>query len=805
MTRHSRTLLLKALRLPLRETLLLSLLVVFTTVALGSNLAQVALAQQATTRSQTAAAGRAQIDVQAIAGGGLNRNQMAAVIGSPLIADKSPLYEKSSFAIAATNPQASVPITLVGETGGAVALRPLTLAQGHLPISCQQAVISASLLPVLAAHQLKATSLLLPGSSGLFRVSVSGLVAMTQTGVSAPPGAVYLPTDCLQKSFYLGLHTLLIAGRLVPGENFKATAAALMAKTGNGVVISSPRAGTAATAPYQIFGLITGASLLFGVMVTMATTALLLGRRRDVLETLTLSGVSRNALRLASLELATRFSGAGVITGAVLLIPVDSARGTPLLTALATILESVALVFLASTLTGTLASLPLQKSPLADRTEAQWRGAPWIGAAGILLTIAGLSAVKGGTASSQLPGAMAVLIGTTLAVAAVVPYLSHPRLGSARWLTQLLALRSVWLRPRRTMMSLALVMISVSTTVAVTSLTASELAAATSWVHELFPGEAIVVSPVPEPLALASALQGASGVASTTSISLFTAATDGRLTPFMATSPSHFAPGLAVQPMAGSPPQSLALLSAPSTAVVPEQLAAANNWKKGQEVLAEGPNGKQIPLKVIGIVAHTFPGGAGQPSIIVSTATAQKLGAPPVFNDIAVRCATGSCISSSTRVAARYGWALFTQTQLTSAIQALVGQDMGKLAIAPIILLLATVIAIFAVNWNNAQDQRHDFSLLRTVGLTRSGLASLIWWQSVLVSGLGGILALGAGVLLSAVFIRVASTPALELPLAIPLSVLLPVLALALAAVGTALVPSQVLSRESISTALNRS
>lgn len=790
-------------------------------VALATSWTAIASAQTQLDNQARLAQGNSQIDIRVSAPGGFTASQVAALGASSALSDVQTLEEKPVFAQSPVDTTKSVPLTLVGESNGQVALRPLQLIQGKLPTNCGQVAMTVPLETTLRAAGISLNSVAIPGSSSVSHLDVSGVVASQSFEGSYANGALYIPQSCLTpgSNFGLGLHTVLVSAQLGPSTSFGSAQAAVEKLLSNNGIISNP--GTTSSTPSDaaaLFALLAASTLTFTVIVAATEMALSLHERRNLINLLRIVGATPAQIEREVISSALDPAIAGGVAGALIsFIPQALLGMTPGLGE--TTLAALIIIVVAMTSAAWTARRLLAAPTVLAAREPVWNGDLTLGVTGVWLSIVGFEVVLNFGGAAQMGAAIALIAGLVMAVPAAVTYVvgrgGQPvdeRKGVQRflgWVAAIilfvvgvaiatdttgvnriaplialavgilvairaalardthagivasLARRNVAARPRRVTLAVMAMTVASATAIAAFSITAAVSTASNTWVDALFPGAAIVVSPVAEPTSLVNQFSSTLPASYAISPILITSAmVSSHSVGVIGVDPSSFA-GSTSAPTDGLSSSTWQELSH-GQAIVPDQVASAYGWWQGETLTLSSATGVVTHVKIAAISAHTFPSSNGDEALVVDNSLLTAPGSAETFSDLAID-APQSATYAISQSAIGYGWSVVTKPDLISAINNSLSSILNDATITPAILLFGSVLIAFDVMQSAMVDKRREIGLWRVVGMSRRDVRRQLMRENLLVGAMAVVCGGVAGELLSYAFTRAMSSPSLLL------------------------------------------
>ena len=800
---------------------------------LGVQLSLAALDDQAAAVAAQRA-GRSQLDVRSVAGPGLSDAQVRVLATLPQVVESGRLQTKRVVAAVNADGRGALVATLVAVADGEAALRPVSLAQGHLPVAgdVSAVAIDAGLADALG----RASSLQRPLGvgddvrlvtiTGPDRFRIVGVTVASAAGAAFTRSAVYVSTRLAEGPFGTGLHTELVALRLAPGVEPAVAAGAVRDALGQGAVVTvDPRGGTGRPLDQlrPMLAMLVLLSVVIGAGVTANSVAVGADERRRETGLLRAAGASmRQVFRLFVVEAAVVAAGGALVgiglgcaLGAILVrilaagdapLPGISPDGPRILAAVAAgggaaVLAAV-LPALAARRVSPLAALRVAAAPDRERVSTRLLGAvAAVGAAAAVLALA-----PGAVAASF--AAVAILAAVALSLPAVAPAVARglALLLSPVTLSPRVAAATLARRRNRTALTVAGLAVSVAAATATSALTLGALGAGDRWVDHLFVGDVLVHGAATEPDGVADDLAATQGVTGVSRIRLLAEPVGGTVVGLAVIDPATYASAGALDVVDGDRAAALTAVASPTAGAVlaPQDLVDELGWHPGTRLSIPGPNGVAATLTVAGVVAHSLPSGDGREALIISRAAAERaLGDVATgFDDLQV----STDGSSQTRVedaASRYGMRATPVADIRQAVRDSLSHSIALLSalswLAVVIALLAVVNTLVA----NVRQGRRELGLLRAVGISRRRALRLLLAEAGLLAATGAAIGVGAGCLLAIPLVRAAGSSGFDPGFVFPVVVVAVAAAVVIAAaVLAALLPARRVVGASIVTAI---
>ncbi|MBV8196188.1 MAG: ABC transporter permease [Candidatus Dormibacteraeota bacterium] len=778
--------------------------------------------------AQQLAAGDSGLDVRVDAGQGLTPDQVTALGRLPGVAQAVPLYEKRVVAGSAGQPLAGLTVTLVGLQDGSVALRPLTVASGRLPHrgSTSDIAIDENLAAALAGtgHSLRTGDRVqLVTSTGPDVFTIVGLTAGTGAGPAFTRSAVFVDDAAMLGTFKLGLHTPLVALRLLPNASSSGVAGAVHATFGQAVTTTDPTGVN--TAPLgdvrPLLVLATLLSVIIGAGVTANSVALAALERRREIGLLRAAGASsRQVFRLFATEAVALAAtgipfgvGIGIGLGALLVshyTPSDLPSPTVLVSARA-VFAGIGAGFGAAVIGGLIPAVIAGRARVLDalrfRPLGERQQTPFAVTVLAPLAIAIGAICFAGTGGGVVAlGVALFLVGVALLLPRVVPPLAQ---GIAAVITPLVptaptAAAGLVRARNRTSITAAGLVVSVGIAVAMSALVSGALTASDSWVSSLFVGDTVITSPVTQRDEVASAIEDSGSVAQASELRIFSEPVAGATVGIAGIDPSMFARDGGLDVVSPDRATALAALENGPDVLVPQQLASSSSWRIGMQLPVPAQSGV-VYLTIAGIVAHSFPAGGGGESLIMADDVARTYFGSTAggFDDLLV-ASRGSAQSLET-VAATYGMQAVAVSDIEQSARDALQHSIGLLLALAILAVTIAMLAVVNTLVVNARQRTHELALLRAVGMSRAQALGLALSEAGILALAATLVGVAVGCIIALPILRAGSSlsfaPAFGFPGATAVVI---VVAVVVAALLAALAPARRAAATSILFALRQ-
>ncbi|HVB14168.1 MAG TPA: FtsX-like permease family protein [Candidatus Dormibacteraeota bacterium] len=797
---------------------------------LGTQLTASALSRQATAAIQQRA-GSAEYDIQPFASQGFTTAQVKAIAKLKVVTTAAPLEEKADLARLPSH--AFRQVVLVATDAQGVALRPLPVIRGRRPRSLAEVAVSQNLSPGISISSGAITpgkvrigqKLQLIKSKGSSYFTVVGVVANSSLGAPFTADAVYVTAATAQKLFSAGLQVSAVAVRLRPGATVPQLLRELSHSVHTQYTVSNPRAVPAGDPVGELEPILDGIialSLVLAFAVIAATfTSLVLDRRREI-GLLRLAGASRDLIFRSFLREAIAASALGAALGVgvgYLLAEVLVAVSTPAGVSPEPHIEAdpgwTVAAFLLVVLLGVLAAaLPAFQAariqPLVAVRPARLRQGRGLALPLPLL----LLGVIGAYYFFRNGGALGVGLGAACAYVAICAILAWAGPHLVRLLSAVVAplvgtpVAAISARgrtrPTRTSLALAALFVSVATAIGLVGLSGAALTAGQVWVNHLFVGQYLLVSPVVQSqkvenqvLSAISAKSPNTTVVASAPVRFVAGRVGHEAVSLAATSATAYGITGALQFVHGNRASALAQVISGRGVLLPLELADTLHNPVGSKIKVITTTGAGT-FRVVGVVAHTLPGPAGEESVVVDSAIAGKDfgAAADGFSLLQLQLSgTGDLQHAVALAAFRYGMEEETISSVRQGVDLGVQHDIAALSALALVGVVIAVLAAVNTVVLGAREGTRDMALLRVVGLSRAATRRAVLGEALATALAGCAVGIAVGIGLIAPEVHAATSAALPLTFQIPgLLILVVVAAVVVAILLAALIPARQLS-----------
>jgi putative ABC transport system permease protein len=418
-------------------------------------------------------------------------------------------------------------------------------------------------------------------------------------------------------------------------------------------------------------------------------------------------------------------------------------------------------------------------------------------AGGALLFITG----EGGAAAV---GTVLVIAGVLCALPLVAPLAARlvgwaasafsPRAGAAT--------RNLVRRRNRTSLTLSGVTIAVASAVAVSALASGAVSGGDSWVSQLFTGNMLVSSPVAQTEAVEASIAAAPGVQQALPLRFLSVASGSSVLGVTTIATASYETGGGLDVITPARADAFRAIGNGAAVLAPLSVATAHGWLVGSSVPLLTGRGT-VSFLIAGIVAHSFPSGNGEESLIMDRSEAVSyLGSTASgFDDLDV-VATGntSMVSSS---AAEFGLSAVTIDDIRGSSERALQHALGLLFAVAVVALVMSMIAVVNTLLVNIRQGSRELSVMRAVGLDRGGARQLVLTEAAVLAATGTVLGVATGCAVVLGMLRAVSSPSFAPSFSFPVTTAVALAATVIAAsLLAALLPAIQAARSSIVAAI---
>ena len=742
--------------------------------------------------------GRTDLRIAAFEERGLSAASLGALATTPGVAIVAPELERRTYPVAGPGSGTGlpVPVTLVGiDPAADAALHDRPLAAGlPLPLGGGDVALVSDALA-------RADGLAVGGMITLNGSAASGPRAFRVSGIlAAVPGdpdpagrSVIVPLGAAQSLVGTDAVSRADVG-LAPGGDITAVIASLERRlTSEPYTLSTPgdliAALRASTADFRAtIALVAALALFGGAFLIFNTLAMTVAERARDIGLLRAAGMTRRQVTVLVLISAGHLAVAGVLLGlaaGIGLAALVTALFTPgggVLGIRELVIPPAGLVLGAILGFGVTIAAALEPalraariSPVAaltarlEQTAVLRARLRWLTLVFAVVGVAGLALWPGaGEGSAGLARPLAVY-GMLLGVALVSPFLvgplgtlvgtlARPFLPVEERLTRSTLVRD----PSRTALTVGALSVALAVLVALGGVAATTRRAATAWLTDVIPGEAVLTSirPVALDEPQLADLAAVPGVARISPIGRFAVSVGGRRLDAAAVVGADLLADGRLVLSAGDRAGALPALDAGGAAILPAAVADRLGIPLGGslQVLA----GREIvALRVVGIAARTIPGSSGEAVLVGWPDATQRLGVlgADVF---AVRYAPGQA-APATAALAPVARAMALEPASLEALAGTIGASVDRLfalltALAVVALIVAGLGIVNTLTMNVLERVR-ELGFLRAAGLTRRQARRLVILEAAVLGAVAAIIGVGAGVLAGVILAALGAGP----------------------------------------------
>ena len=734
--------------------------------------------------------GRTDLRVAAFEERGLSPASLAALTTTPGVAVVAPELERRTYPVPDPHagPGLPVPVTVIGVDPEAdAALHDRPLARGSpLPAGGGDVALVSDALAHADGLAVGATVTLNgSGVSGPRAFRVSGILAAVPGDPDPLGRSVVVPLQAAQALFGTDAVSRADLG-LTPGGGVAAVTAALEQRlsaepytlTTPGELIADLRASTADFR--AMIALVAAISLFGGAFLIFNTLAMTVAERARDVGLLRAAGMTRRQVTLLVLISAGHLGIAGVALGLVTGVGLAAAvtayvsPGGGVLGLRELVIPPAGLLLGALLGFGVTIAAALEPalraariSPVAALTARLEQTAilrarlRWLTLVFAVVGVAGIALWPGAAdGSAGLLRPLAVY-GLLLGVALVSPFLvgplgvlvgaiARPFLPAEERLTRSALVRD----PSRTALTVGALAMALAVLVALGGVAATTRQAATAWLADVVPGDALLTSvrPVAIDEPQLADLAAVPGVARLSPIGRFGVGVGGqRLDAAAVVGADLLSDGRLVL-TAGDRATALPALDAGGAVILPAAVADRLGLPLGGslQVLA---GREMVALRVVGIAARTIPGSSGEAVLVGWADATQRLGAlgADVF---AVRYAPGQAAAAAAALEP-LARANALEPAPLEAVAGTIGASVDRLfalltALAAVALVVAGLGIVNTLTMNVLERVR-ELGFLRAAGLTRRQARRLVILEAAVLGAVGAIIGVVAGVVAGAI------------------------------------------------------
>jgi len=733
--------------------------------------------------------GRSDLRVAAFEERGLSPASLAAISTTPGVAVVAPELERRTYPLPDPRPGSSlpVPVTVIGVDPVAdAALHDRPLASGSpLPaVGGAVAVVSDAL--ARADRLAVGDTITLNGSdAGPRSFRVFGILAAVPGDPDPAGRSLVVPLQAAQALFGTNAVSRADLG-LTPGSDLVAVTAALERRlsaepytlTTPGELIADLRASTADFR--AMIALVAAISLFGGAFLIFNTLAMTVAERARDVGLLRAAGMTRRQVTLLVLISAGHLGVAGVALGLVAGVGLAAAvtayvsPGGGVLAIRELVIPPVGLLLGALMGFGVTIAAALEPalraariSPVAaltarlEQTTILRARLRWLTLVFAVVGVAGIAlwpgAADGSTGLLRPLAVYGLLLGVALAspflvgpLGVLVGALARPFMPAEERLTRSAIVRD----PSRTALTVGALAMALAVLVALGGVAATTRRAATAWLTDVVPGDALLTSVRPVALnepQLAD-LAAVPGVARLSPIGRFAVAVGGQRLDAAAVVGADLLADGRLMLTAGDRAVALPALDAGGAVILPAAVADRLGLPLGASL--QVLTGREIvALRVVGIAARTIPGTAGEAVLVGWPDATNRLGALGA-DFFAVRYAPGQSAAAAAALEP-LARANALEPAPLQAIAGTIGASVDRLfalltALAAVALVVAGLGIVNTLTMNVVERVR-ELGFLRAAGLTRRQARRLVMLEAAILGAVGAIIGVVAGIVAGAI------------------------------------------------------
>ena len=742
--------------------------------------------------------GRTDLRVAAFQERGLSPASLAAMATTPGVAVVAPELEQRTYP--APDPRAGsglpVPVTVLGVDPAAdAALHDRTLASGSsLPPEGGDVALVSDALARSDGLAVGAT-ITLNGSaeSGPRPFRVAGILAAVPGDPDPAGRSIVVPLQAAQALFGTSAVSRADLG-LAPGGGVAAVSAELERRlsaepytlTTPGQLIADLRASTADFR--ATIALVAAVSLFGGAFLIFNTIAMTVAERARDVGLLRAAGMTRRQVTVLVLISAAHLGVAGVALGLAAGVGFAAAvtaflsPGGGVLAIRELVIPPAGLLLGALLGFGVTIAAALEPalraariSPVAaltarlEQTAVLRARLSWLTLVFAVVGVAGIALWPGaadGSAGLLRPLAVyGLLLGVTLVspflvgpLGTLVGAIARPFLPAEERLTRNALVRD----PSRTALTVGALAVALAVLVALGGVAATTRRAATAWLTEVVPGDALLTSirPVALDAPQLADLAAVPGVARLSPIGRFAVAVGGQRLDAAAVVGADLLADSRLALTAGDRGAALPALDAGGAVILPAAVADRLGLPLGGslQVLA----GRDVvALRVVGIAARTIPGSLGEAVLVGWPDATGRLGAlgADVF---AVRYVPGQEVAAAAALeplARANALEPATLQALAGTIGASVDRLFALLTALAVVALIVAGLGIVNTLTMNVLERVRELGFLRAAGLTRRQARRLVMLEAAVLGAVGAIIGVVAGIVAGAILAALGAGP----------------------------------------------
>lgn len=746
--------------------------------------------------------GRADLRVEGFTERGLSPASVEAIAGTPGVAVSAPILERRTYPapdpLAPPSATLAPPVTVLG-------IDPATYPELHdVDLAAGSAIETAGAAGALITERMARETglalggtIALQGADGPRTEPIVGILAGDGPLATTDGRTIVLGLDEARALF--GTDTVSRVDIGIGGDTTASSVGVELESrlTSEPYVVSGPddlaasirgstvdfQATTALIAALALFG---GAFLIFN------TLSMTVAERVREVGLLRAAGATRrqvNGLVLAqALAIGVAGSALGVVLGAGLaglvawslrraaIVPIDGPELTPAAVGVAVVVGVAVTLAAAVEPADRAGRIPpveaLRPVGVGPAVRARLR---WLVVVFVVVALAALvvwSSTVGVDGALRWIAVYGVLLGATL----VTPFLLGPLGAVAALPFRLLApgavrlTRGALVRDRsRTTLTVGALTVGLAMIVALGGMAQDARRAATAWLVGVVPGDLIATSirPVGFDEPVRDDLAAAPGVARVSPLAAFEVAFRGLRLDASAVVGQDLLADDRLTFVDGDRTAALNALDEGGSAVVPQSVARSLGLRVGDEMAFPVGGGRDVRLRIVGIVERTIPGRTGE-SILVGWPDATDGFGVTGADAFAVRfvsTATADDRAGLATVATSYALEANSVDRIAGAVDATLGRVFGLFDALALVAILVAGLGIVNTLTMNVYERVREIGVLRSAGMTRPQVWRMVVVEAGILGVVGSILGCASGLVAGQVMIGLAGGSGLRLPL----------------------------------------
>ena len=350
-------------------------------------------------------------------------------------------------------------------------------------------------------------------------------------------------------------------------------------------------------------------------------------------------------------------------------------------------------------------------------------------------------------------------------------YLSPTYIGPLIWVSGILfrhrltgigvmAQRNVQRERGRTGVTVAGFFVSLAFVVALPNIASSAASAGQQWVGSLFPGDFVVVSPIPQPLVLVSEFEQLPEVDRVSSILVQAVNWNAIQLSTVGIDPTHYVS--AFQFVECERISAFKALLRGNAVLLPAKFAREWGLKVG-DVMRLRVGNKEVSFTVSGVIAHSLPSVDNYGALVLSARDLQRDFGADSFQFLAVSTWADedqeTAIQRLRQVAEQYGMEANTLQSLKLSVYAAMQQLLVLFVGLVVTGILVGSLGIVTTMMMNITQRMREIGILRAEGMTQGQVQVLTMAEAAILGFIGGVMGIAAGAFLTWVMIELSRTP----------------------------------------------